>query len=429
MTQSALPATSVSNASRSSSSNSLGAGELLGSESELESLRAKVALYETWLANVAQVCESAARGELEARLCGIEALGDARLTRTLGSVNDALDIIDAYVRESRVALECAGKGEFHRKFVLRGMSGSYRHAATAINGASESMRRQSLALSETHTRRQQLAGEFDRFLKDVVGSVSGAARLCNGSAQSIERANSDALAQVTSVSDSTKQLAAEIESVAAASEELTATAAEIGRRSRDASAVASTAAQEAQRTTQVIGGLAELSRTIGSVLRLIHQVAEQTNLLALNATIEAARAGEAGRGFAVVADEVKNLAKQTARSTEEIGGHIQAIQSSTTEAVQAIARISQTIATINTGASEISSAVEQQAIATKEISASMQRAAQRTDAVASNVDHVSQAASQTSAAIGELTQASTNLERHSGDLQQAAEHFLARIRA
>ncbi len=397
--------------------------------SEVTALRARVELFERWTAEVTGVCERAAKGELEARLIGIEQSGDSGLSSTLASVNDALDIIDAYVRESRVALECASQGQFHRRFMLRGMSGSYRHAAEAINAASDAMHKQSQALEESKDRRAALASEFDTFLRDVVGSVSSAAQRCNGSARRIEGANSDALTRVTSVSESTRQLASEIESVAAASEELTATASEIGRRSRDASTVAASAAQEAHRTTQVIGGLAELSRTIGGVLRLIHQVAEQTNLLALNATIEAARAGEAGRGFAVVADEVKNLAKQTSRSTEEIGGHIQAIQSATTEAVQAIARISQTIETINASASEITSSVEQQAQATHEISASMQRASQRTDAVAKNVDNVSQAAVQTSTAIDDLTRASGSLEQHSTELRTAAETFLARIRS
>ena len=84
--------------------------------------------------------------------------------------------------------------------------------------------------------------------------------------------------------------------------------------------------------------LAEQAQTIGDITGAVNDMAEQTNLLALNATIEAARAGEAGRGFAVVAAEVKTLAVQTAKATERIACQIEAVQSSTQEAVDAIRR-------------------------------------------------------------------------------------------
>ena len=103
------------------------------------------------------------------------------------------------------------------------------------------------------------------------------------------------------------------------------------------------------------------AQKIGAVVELIQAIASQTNLLALNATIEAARAGEAGKGFAVVASEVKGLASQTAKATEEISAQIGAMQSSTNEAVVAIASINKTIGRMNEIASAIAAAVEQQA--------------------------------------------------------------------
>src|SRR5207244_13619070 len=104
---------------------------------------------------------------------------------------------------------------------------------------------------------------------------------------------------------------------------------------------------KAVQTTEMVGGLTSAGEKIGDVLRLIGAVAEQTNLLALNATIEAARAGEAGRGFAVVASEVKQLASQTAKATEEIVTQIAGMQSATQEAVTSIKEISQTIGRIS----------------------------------------------------------------------------------
>src|SRR3546814_15338718 len=99
------------------------------------------------------------------------------------------------------------------------------------------------------------------------------------------------------------------------------------------------ATEEAERGDSRIQALAATAQQIGDVITLIQDIAEQTNLLALNATIEAARAGEAGKGFAVVASEVKSLASQTARAAEEIRSQIEEIQSASREAVETIKAI------------------------------------------------------------------------------------------
>ena len=104
--------------------------------------------------------------------------------------------------------------------------------------------------------------------------------------------------------------------------------------------VATSAVKVAETTTATVSKLGDSSTEIGQVIKVITSIAQQTNLLALNATIEAARAGEAGKGFAVVANEVKELAKETAKATEDISRKIEAIQTDTNAAVDAIASIS-----------------------------------------------------------------------------------------
>lgn len=93
------------------------------------------------------------------------------------------------------------------------------------------------------------------------------------------------------------------------------------------------AVRQPQKADNQIMKLSEAAQRIGDVVKIITEIAEQTDLLALNATIGSARAGEAGRGFAVVALEVKSLASQTARATEEISSHINGMQEATQDSV------------------------------------------------------------------------------------------------
>ena len=141
------------------------------------------------------------------------------------------------------------------------------------------------------------------------------------------------------VAAASEQASANVQSVASATEEMTSSVNEISRQVQESSRIADEAVKQAQQTDGRINELSQAAGRIGDVVKLITAIAEQTNLLALNATIEAARAGEAGRGFAVVASEVKALAAQTAKATEEIGAQIAGMQSATQESVAAIKEI------------------------------------------------------------------------------------------
>ncbi len=199
-------------------------------------------------------------------------------------------------------------------------------------------------------------------------------------------------------------------SVSAATEEMTLTISEISSQIAQVSGRMGEIADEAQKTDSQVRELVENSSKVNEVVTLIQSIAEQTNLLALNATIEAARAGEAGKGFAVVASEVKTLATQTSKATEDISQQVSGIQASGGKAVLAVETIASAVSELSQLTNSIASAIEQQTSATSEIS--------------SSISSVSDSVSSTGAMTNSLVETAEKLRDLAGHMKSGISQFI-----
>jgi methyl-accepting chemotaxis protein len=315
--------------------------------------------------------------------------------------------------------EMAGAVE---EFKLQAIAKAERDAAAqaAQNKAGSAARRAELI---------RFADDFEAAVGAIVSNVSASAVQLESAAGTLTRTAETTQSLSSHVAGASEEASSNMQSVAAATEELSTSVDEIGRRVRESNRIAEAAVLQAQQTDGRIGKLSRAAQQIGDVVKLITAIAEQTNLLALNATIEAARAGEAGRGFAVVASEVKSLASQTAKATDEISSHISGMQGATQESVAAIKEIGGTIAQISNIASTIASAVEQQSSATQEIARSVQNVAQGTQEVAANIMQVNRGATETGSASEDVLNSARTLSTESTRLREELDRFMANIRA
>ena len=260
--------------------------------------------------------------------------------------------------------------------------------------------------------------------------MSSSAEHSSARAHSVATAAEEMSASMMSVSMAMDHATANVGSVAAATEEMTVTIGKVTRSSDKARAITGQAVAQATEITRQVVELGKAAREIGKVTETITAISAQTNLLALNATIEAARAGAAGKGFTVVASEIKELAQQTAAATEGIRDKIENIQLSTRETVEDLERISGVIQEVSEMINATAVAIEEQSVVTRDIATNIAQAAygihevndsvSQTSRVSESIAHEITEANQSA---GEIATSSAQVMMSSGELARLAEQL------
>nr|WP_321395729.1 methyl-accepting chemotaxis protein [uncultured Desulfobacter sp.] len=297
---------------------------------------------------------------------------------------------------------------------------------------------------EAHNEIGEVASWFNAFVDRVhqlvvqIGENSNVVSEASGHLQQIseklDKSSDDLSAMTQSAASATDEMSMSMNSVAAAGEQATvnleavAEAAgimksglgQVSQECQTARKISDDASSQVQSASLRVVDLGGAAKDIGKVVEVITEIAEQTNLLALNATIEAARAGEAGKGFAVVASEIKTLAAQTADATLEITNKIKTIQDSTDNTVQDVEKIAAVIEKVTNIVDGIATELEEQSISAFQVAENIAQASEGMGEVSQNIAESSNTATQISEDIAGVSAIATDISNEGSNMNQNA---------
>ncbi|MCX7823683.1 MAG: methyl-accepting chemotaxis protein [Syntrophobacterales bacterium] len=318
-------------------------------------------------------------------------------------------------------LKVLGKGDFSSPIPeeLRHKRDEMGEIAKAIEVLTADLRG---SISEV-TRGTEALNRASNKLKDLSEELKNTSAETSERTQSVAAAAEEVSASVVMLVSNMDRVTENLRVVAQSTEEMTYTITEIASSTEKARRISEDAMLHGEKVSAIVRELGQSAQEIGKVVDAITSISNQTNLLALNATIEAARAGAAGKGFQVVASEIKELAQQTGEATEDIKMKVLATQDTTRKAVEDIEKIISVIKEVGELVSTIAAAIEEQSVVMKDIAQNIGRATEEVDDSNRKVKDVSGALESVASDIGKIRMIGDSLKGRSEELFENAKEL------